>query len=85
MNEKNEIYKKIFAMHTIMRSLNDEELLMWWLEECVPDGTDTLEDVIETYGHMDEKELADEFETIYTIFAKIVRSATADGYKKWIC
>ncbi len=36
MNRSN--YLKL--MDGIMRNLNDEEYVMWWLEEGVPDGED---------------------------------------------
>ena len=85
MNEKNEIYKKIFAMHTIMTSLNDEDILMAWLVEGVPDGTETLDEVVDLYGYMDEAELKEEYKILSVLFAKLVRAATKDGIPGWIC
>lgn len=49
------------AMDDIMRNLDDEEYVMWWLEEGVPDGEDEWEwltedeyylDIVDTYNRI---------------------------------
>ena len=82
---KEQLLEKIHAMNVIMTSLSDEDLLMPWLEEGVPDGTDTLEDVKDVYGYMTDEELKEEFKSLSILFAKIVRSAIEDGISGWIC
>jgi hypothetical protein len=80
-----EICEKIFAMHTIMKNLNDEDILMSWLEEGIPDGTETLEDVLDLYEGMEEIELVEEYKNLQFLFGKLVRWATEDGCCNWIC
>ena len=41
------------AMDDIMRNLDDEEYVMWWLEEGVPDGEDEWEWLTEDEYYLD--------------------------------
>ena len=85
MNEKNEICEKIFAMHMIMKNLNDEDILMAWLSEGVPDGTETLNDVLDLYEYTELIELEEEYKNLQFVFGRLVRWATSDGCCNWLC
>ena len=62
---KEELWKHqcelIHAMDVICRGFNDEECVDTWLMCGVPDGTDTVQDVMDTYPNDDdfERELTD--------------------------
>lgn len=67
----------IRAMDTIVRSLNNEEYLMWWLEMGVPDGeinNKTTDE--ELYWLVDEDE---GFADIMSTFIKIMRKQPING------
>lgn len=80
--EKNNINLKervsvIRAMDTIVRSLNDEEYVAWWLEDGVPDGEideGTADE--ELYWLVDDDE---SFADIMSTFIKIMRRQPVNG------
>ena len=80
--EKNNINLKervsvIRAMDTIVRSLNDEEYVAWWLEDGVPDGEideGTADE--ELYWLVDDNE---SFADIMSTFIKIMRRQPVNG------
>ena len=80
--EKNNINLKervsvIKAMDTIVRSLNDEEYVAWWLEDGVPDGEideGTADE--ELYWLVDDDE---SFADIMSTFIKIMRRQPVNG------
>ena len=80
--EKNNINLKervsvIRAMDTIVRSLNDEEYVAWWLEDGVPDGEideGTADE--ELYWLADDDE---SFADIMSTFIKIMRRQPVNG------
>lgn len=80
--EKNNINFKervsvIRAMDTIVRSLNDEEYVAWWLEDGVPDGEideGTADE--ELYWLVDDDE---SFADIMSTFIKIMRRQPVNG------
>ena len=80
--EKNNINLKervsvIRAMDTIVRSLNDEEYVAWWLEDGVPDGEideETTDE--ELYWLVDDDE---SFADIMSTFIKIMRRQPVNG------
>ena len=80
--EKNNINLKervsvIKAMDTIVRSLNDEEYVAWWLEDGVPDGEideETTDE--ELYWLVDDDE---SFADIMSTFIKIMRRQPVNG------
>ena len=84
MNRK-EIYEKIYAMHVIMRSLNDEDLICRWLEDGIPDGTLSVEEVEDLYSLQTDKELDEEYSNLAVLFGEIVEKAVEDGYRGWLC
>ena len=80
--EKNNINLKervsvIRAMDTIVRSLNDEEYVAWWLEDGVPDGEideGTADE--ELYWLADDDE---SFADIMSTFIKIMKRQSVNG------
>ena len=67
----------IRAMDTIVRSLNDEEYVAWWLENGVPDGEideETTDE--ELYWLVDDDE---SFADIMSTFIKIMRRQPVNG------
>ena len=67
----------IRAMDTIVRSLNDEEYVAWWLEDGVPDGEideETADE--ELYWLVDDDE---SFANIMLTFIKIMKCPLFDG------
>ena len=67
----------IKAMDTIVRSLNDEEYVAWWLEDGVPDGEideGTADE--ELYWLVDDDE---SFADIMSTFIKIMKRQPVDG------
>ena len=67
----------IKAMDTIVRSLNDEEYVAWWLEDGVPDGEideGTADE--ELYWLADDDE---SFADIMSTFIKIMRRQPVNG------
>ena len=67
----------IKAMDTIVRSLNDEEYVAWWLEDGVPDGEideGTADE--ELYWLADDDE---SFADIMSTFIKIMKRQPVDG------
>ena len=67
----------IKAMDTIVRSLNDEEYVAWWLEDGVPDGEIDEETVDEElYWLVDDDE---SFADIMSTFIKIMKRQPVDG------
>lgn len=81
MEEKNINLKErvsvIRAMDTIIRSLNDERDILWWLDSGVPDGeinTETTDE--ELYWLVDDDE---SFADIMSTFIKIMRRQPVNG------
>ena len=67
----------IRAMDTIVRSLNDEEYVAWWLEDGVPDGEideGTADE--ELYWLVDDDE---SFADIMSTFIKIMKRQSVNG------
>jgi len=81
--DRDAIFKNLFAMDTIVHSLSDEDLMEGWFANHVPDGCDSIKDIEEYYSYMTDEELAEEYENTAKYFAKLVKSATKDGYDKW--
>lgn len=65
----------IWAMHILARSFNDEDYVMVWLVNGVPDGTETLEEVRELYERNDRFD--EEFESMAKFFCELVARQTA--------
>ena len=81
MEENNINFKErvsvIRAMDTIVRSLNDERDILWWLDSGVPDGeinTETTDE--ELYWLVDDNE---SFADIMSTFIKIMRRQPVNG------
>lgn len=81
MEENNINFKErvsvIRAMDTIVRSLNDERDILWWLDSGVPDGeinTETTDE--ELYWLVDDDE---SFADIMSTFIKIMRRQPVNG------
>lgn len=73
----NERIAVIKAMDLIVRSLNDERDILWWLEDGVPDGEineDTLEEDLQWLVEED-----DMFADIMSTFTKIMRRQPVNG------
>ena len=70
--------KMIVSMEYIVRQINNEDFLMFWLSEGVPDGD------IE-YGNLDISQVDDyliedgNFKDIMTTFLKCMKQAWSDG------
>ena len=67
----------IRAMDTIVRSLNDERDILWWLDSGVPDGeinTETTDE--ELYWLVDDDE---SFADIMSTFIKIMKRQPVNG------
>jgi hypothetical protein len=67
----------IRAMDTIVRSLNDERDILWWLDSGVPDGEINEETTDEELGWLvdDDESFAD----IMSTFIKIMRRQPVNG------
>ena len=81
MEENNINFKErvlvIRAMDTIVRSLNDERDILWWLDSGVPDGeinTETTDE--ELYWLVDDDE---SFADIMSTFVKIMKRQPING------
>ena len=85
MNDFNreQAFINIYSMNNIIRSLSDEDLVLGWLMNGVPDGCDSLEDIKDVYGDDDNDELMERYEELTHLFARIVKSAVKDGYEMW--
>lgn len=67
----------IRAMDTIIRSLNDERDILWWLDSGVPDGEINEETTDEElYWLVDDDE---SFADIMSTFVKIMRRQPVNG------
>lgn len=67
----------IRAMDTIVRSLNDERDILWWLDSGVPDGEINEETTDEElYWLVDDDE---SFADIMSTFVKIMRRQPVNG------
>lgn len=67
----------IRAMDTIIRSLNDERDILWWLDSGVPDGEINEETTDEElYWLVDDDE---SFADIMSTFIKIMRRQPVNG------
>lgn len=67
----------IRAMDTIIRSLNDEKYILWWLDYGVPDGEISKETTDEElYWLVDDDE---SFADIMSTFIKIMRRQPING------
>ena len=60
----------IHAMDIIVRGFNDEEWIESWLACGVPDGTDTVQDVMDTYQNDDDFE--QDFKGLQRLFVNLV-------------
>lgn len=81
MEENNINFKErvsvIRAMDTIVRSLNDERDILWWLDSGVPDGEINAETTDEElYWLVDDDE---SFADIMSTFVKIMRRQPVNG------
>ena len=81
MEENNINFKErvsiIRAMDTIVRSLNDERDILWWLDSGVPDGEINEETTDEElYWLVDDDE---SFADIMSTFTKIMRRQPING------
>ena len=85
MNDFNreQAFINIYSMNNIIRSLNDEDLMLGWLMNGVPDDCIDLEDIKDVYDIYDDEELMYEYEELTHLFARIVKSAVKDGYEMW--
>ena len=77
------VYRNLWAMNVIIHSLNEEDLMGFWMQECVPDDCRSVEDVTDCYETYEDGELASEYERYARIFAKTIRVATEKGYDVW--
>ena len=80
---REQAFINIYSMNNIIRSLNDENLMLGWLMNGVPDECITLEDIKDVYDIYDDEELMYEYEELTHLFARIVKSAVKDGYEMW--
>ena len=60
----------IHAMDIIVRGFNDEEWIESWLTYGVPDGTDTVQDVMDTYPNDDD--FKQDFKDLQRLFVNLV-------------
>ena len=60
----------IHAMDIICRGFNDEECVDTWLTCGVPDGTDTVQDVMDTYPNDDD--FKQDFKDLQRLFVNLV-------------
>ena len=60
----------IHAMDVVCRGFNDEEYVDMWLTYGVPDGTDTVQDVMNTYPNDDDFE--QDFKDLQRLFVNLV-------------
>lgn len=71
---KKELWKHqcelIHAMDIIVRGFNDEEWVDTWLTYGVPDGTDTVQDVMDTYPN--DEYFEKEFKDLQRLFVNLV-------------
>ena len=67
----------IHAMDVICRGFNDEDAIGIWLMSGVPDGTDTVQDVMDTYPNAEDFE--QEFKDLQRLFVNLVSSQCLVG------
>ena len=60
----------IHAMDVICSGFNDEECVDTWLTCGVPDGTDTVQDVMDTYPNNDD--FKQDFKDLQRLFVNLV-------------
>ena len=60
----------IHAMDVICRGFNDEEMIESWLMCGVPDGTDTVQDVMDTYPN--DEGFEQEFKDLQRLFVNLI-------------
>ena len=81
---KEELWKHqcelIHAMDVICRGFNDEEWIAPWLINGVPDGTDTLQDVMDMYPN--DEEFTDNFKHLQRLFVSLVTGQCLSGVGK---
>lgn len=83
MLDRRKVFENIHSFNNIIRSLNDEDLTMIWLQEGVPDDCVDYHDIVELYNYMTDSELGEEYENLSKLFSKLVKDATKDGYELW--
>ena len=71
---KEELWKHqcelIHAMDVVCRGFNDEEYVDMWLAYGVPDGIDTIGDVMDTYPN--DEDFEQEFKDLQRLFVNLV-------------
>ena len=71
---KEELWKHrcelIHAMDVICRGFNDEDAIGIWLMSGVPDSTDTVQDVMDTYPN--DEDFEQEFKDLQRLFVNLV-------------
>ena len=67
----------IHAMDVICRGFNDEDAIGIWLMSGVPDGTDSVQDVMDTYPNNEDFE--QEFKDLQRLFVNLVSSQCLVG------
>ena len=70
----------IHAMDVICRGFNDEEWIEPWLMCGVPDGTDTVQDVMDTYPN--DEDFKQEFKDLQWLFVSLVTGQCLSGVGK---
>lgn len=70
----------IHAMDVVCRGFNDEESVDAWLAYGVPDGTDTVQDVMDTYPNDDD--FKQDFKDLQRLFVNLVAGQCLSGVGK---
>ena len=65
----------IWSMHKIMCHLNNEDSYLDWLGNGVPDGTKSVEEVMDIYGN--DEDFETDYKYLTRIFCEIVAFNTA--------
>ena len=65
----------IWAMHKIMCHFNDEHGYLDWVGNGVPDGTKSVEEVMDTYGN--DEDFETDYKYLTRIFCEIIAFRSA--------
>ena len=74
---RNDILEQLWAMHVIVRNLNDEDFYEAWIV-CVPDGLEDFESFTDVYASLRMSDLLDDYADAERLFRNIMRLALKD-------
>lgn len=73
--EYDRMVKNLFAAHTLVCAMSDEDETVSWLSDGLPDGTKSVEDVMDLLPN--DESFGDEYHRMMALFARMVSHQTA--------